>query len=371
VEDRPLGRADTGFEEAPIVPDPPHRPVLLSEGPGRDASHLEALSAAAERAADDLPGAAVELARSYGAGLPLPGHGATLELWESLATLAAVDLSAARILEPHLDALAILAESGAPPPDDETTWGVYAAEGPGVRLTATRHDGGWVLDGTKPWCSLAGHLSHALVTAWVDDRQRSLFAVDMSHEGVRPEADAWHARGLPTVTSGPVGFSAVPAEEIGGPGWYLRRDGFAWGGMGVAAVWYGGTVGVARRLLQAAGQRPPDQVALMHLGTVDTALTGARTMLAHAACLVDDGQAGGETGALLALRVRQVVADAAETVLRSVDHGLGPAPLALEPEHAGRVADLRLYLRQHHAERDLAALGQRVVGALEDEGSPW
>ncbi len=348
-----------------------HRPVLLTDDPAPVATSLEVLAAAADQAATDLPLGAVELARSHGATLPLPGQGATIELWQSLATVAAVDLSAARILEPHLDALAILAESGAAAPEDDTTWGVYAAEGPGVRLTATQAGDGWRLDGTKPWCSLAGHLSHALVTAWVDDQQRSLFAVDVSHDGVQPEPDAWHALGLPTVTSGPVTFADVPAEEVGGPGWYLRRDGFAWGGMGVAAVWYGGTVGVARRLLQAAGQRPPDQVALLHLGTVDAALAAARAMLAHAARLIDGGRAGGETGALLALQVRQVVADAAETVLRCVDHGLGPAPLALEPEHAGRVADLRLYLRQHHAERDAAALGQQVVAALTDGDPPW
>jgi hypothetical protein len=40
---------------------------------------------------------------------------------------------------------------------------------------------------------------------------------------------------------------------------------------------------------------------------------------------------------------------------------LGPAPLAFEEEHVRRVADLELYLRQHHADRDLAALGQLVV----------
>jgi hypothetical protein len=141
--------------------------------------------------------------------------------------------------------------------------------------------------------------------------------------------------------------------------------------MGVAAVWYGGSVGVARRLLQAAWKRPPDQIALMHLGNVDAALAGARTMLADAARLIDEGHARGKAGNLIAHRVRQVVADAAEVVLRAVDHGLGPAPLALEPEHAGRVADLRLYLRQHHAERDAAALGQQAVEALGDGTPPW
>jgi hypothetical protein len=64
---------------------------------------------------------------------------------------------------------------------------------------------------------------------------------------------------------------------------------------------------------------------------------------------------------MLALRTRAIVAAAAEKTIRSVGHALGPAPLAFEEEHVRRVADLELYLRQHHADRDLAALGQLVV----------
>ncbi|HET7399524.1 MAG TPA: acyl-CoA dehydrogenase, partial [Intrasporangium sp.] len=37
--------------------------------------------------------------------------------------------------------------------------------------------------------------------------------------------------------------------------------------------------------------------------------------------------------------------------------------LAFEEEHARRVADLRLYVRQEHAERDQAALGRFLVAA--------
>ncbi|NYD42651.1 acyl-CoA dehydrogenase family protein [Nocardioides panaciterrulae] len=353
------------------MPDESPSPVVLRPEPGLVTASLGFVAEAARAAADDLPAAAVELARTWGSRLPLPGRGATTELWEALATVAATDLSVARIMEPHVDALAILAESGAPAPDEDTSWGVYAAEGPGARLEAREHGEGWRLAGLKPWCSLAGDLTHALVTAWVDDSHRGLFAVDLRHPGVEPLEGTWHARGLREVRSGPVRFTDVPAGAVGAPGWYLQRDGFAWGGMGVAAIWYGGAVGVARRLLQAARERTPDQVALMHLGTVDAALAAARSALVEAALRVDEGAAGGQTGALLALRLRHVVADAAERVLTAVDHGLGPGPLSLEPVHAGRVADLRLYLRQHHAERDAAALGARLVEDLPAEGSPW
>ena len=44
--------------------------------------------------------------------------------------------------------------------------------------------------------------------------------------------------------------------------------------------------------------------------------------------------------------------------IRVADHALGPGPLAFEAEHATRVSDLRVYVRQHHAERDSAALGR-------------
>ena len=52
---------------------------------------------------------------------------------------------------------------------------------------------------------------------------------------------------------------------------------------------------------------------------------------------------------------------AAEEVIIRAGHALGPAPLALDERHARRIADLSLYLRQHHAERDEAALGRAVL----------
>ncbi len=316
----------------------------------------------------------LEVASAVGRLVPRPAEGSTRILWETLATLGAHDLQLARAVEPHLDALAILTEASAASADrptgevaQDSTWGVFAAEGPGARLTARRRDGGWVLDGTKPWCSLATRLSHALVTAWVDDEHRGLFAVDLHHPGVRTGAGAedWVARGLPDVVSTAIDLDAVPATAVGDPGWYLRRDGFAWGGIGVAAVWYGGAVGLARRLARPGG-RVLDQVGHLHLGRVDQHLSTARAVLGEAARQVDSGRVGAGDAAALANRVRSVVAAAAEAVLASCEHALGPGPQVAEPAYAAALADLRLYLRQHHAERDLAALGREA-----DQSGAW
>ena len=258
-------------------------------------------------------------------------------------------------------------------------------------MDARREGDRWVLTGTKPWCSLADRLSHALITAHTTDGSRRLFAVALRGRSVRVPAGRWVARGLADVPSGPIELIDCVAVPVGPDGWYLRRPGFAWGGIGVAACWYGGAVGIARTLREAMCTKTPDQIGTMHLGAVDAALTAARLTLCDAAFRIDggrfdqarlgDGRFGGSqtsdprvgvkladdgsSAALLAARVRAVVARTAEDVISRAGHALGPAPLALDERHARRVADLTLYLRQHHAERDDAALGRAVLELAE------
>jgi alkylation response protein AidB-like acyl-CoA dehydrogenase len=288
------------------------------------------------------------------------GHD-TWSVLSALASLGSTDLTTARTVEPHWDAVAILDQARVAPPEG-ATWGVYAAAPPGTRLVATPGDHGtWSLSGAKPWCSLADRVSHALVTADVADGPPGLFAVDLRTGRVAVDPGAWAPRGLRDVTTSTVTFDDVPARAVGAPGWYLERPGFAWGGIGVAAVWFGGAAAVAGALWDAAGSRPPDQVALVHLGACDVVLHATLLALRDAAAAIDVGHADGAAGRLLAARVRAQAARCAEEVLTTVGHALGPAPLAMDPVHAARVADLTVYVRQHHAERDLAALARLVT----------
>ena len=184
--------------------------------------------------------------------------------------------------------------------------------------------------------------------------------MSLKHPSVMVEApERWVARGLRNVTSAAIHLDRTPAEPVGGPGWYLQRPGFAWGGMGVAACWYGGARGLYRTLRERAGT---SDIVAMHVGAADVALHAAGATLASAAEAIDAGHAAGRDGALLALRVRSVVAEVAEQVVQHVGHALGPAPLAFDEWHARRVADLELYVRQHHAEYDLASLGSQLLG---------
>ncbi|MEV8268394.1 hypothetical protein [Microbacterium sp. NPDC076911] len=230
-----------------------------------------------------------------------------------------------------------------------------------MRLDAIQRADRWTVSGTKPWCSLGAGLTHALVTATRDDGARQLFAVDLRAAGVEAHAGPWFARGLPDVVSAPITFDNVVAVPVGEPGWYLTRPGFAWGGMSVAACWWGGASGVAEPLHAAAASARADQLARVHLGNADAALWAARATLNEAADLVDSGNVRATEAKTLAGRVRSVVAVSATRVLAETDAALGPAPLVADDAHAGRVADLHLYLRQHHASRDSERLGRDLV----------
>jgi alkylation response protein AidB-like acyl-CoA dehydrogenase len=357
---------------------PPAReraPVMLTPGGAEDPFVIETLDRAGSV---PLLGTHVDATLDWcvevGRRAPHIGGGRTSALWDLLGATAALNVSAARMLEPHLDALAILAESGTDlvhhrdpwgirqvAATTESSWGVFAAEAAGMRLEARPSQTLWTLHGTKPWCSLAEHVSHALVTAFVDDTHRRLFAVDMRSPGVHPHRDEWFARGLSHVVSSPVDFTAVDAVPVGGIGWYLSRPGFARGGMSVAACWWGAADRLASALVDPARSERADQVAHVHLGRVDAAMWAARATLAEAARIVDGIAGGSVDEKLLAERVRAVVVDAATTVLAEVDAALGPAPLVRDRDHARRVSDLHLYLRQHHGLRDSARIGRLLT----------
>jgi len=296
--------------------------------------------------------------------LPLPGSGHTGRRWSKLAALTEHDVVAGRLAEAHADATAILAELSGPTPRRGQLWGVWAAEAPDAVVVA-HHDGNGIeLEGTKAWCSGAGLCTHALVTARRDDAMRGLYAVDLQQPQVIPLTRSWRNAGMCDSDTRSVQFTNAPAVEVGGPGRYLDRAGFWHGAIGVAACWLGGARGVAAPLYHAVGDEHSsasrDVHAHAHLGAVDAALAGAEAMLCSAAAYVDATPQDGRAE-LIARRVRAVVEHSVDEAITRTGRALGPTPLALDAKHAQRVADLAIYVRQSHAERDLAALGRAAA----------
>ncbi|CAI8998778.1 MULTISPECIES: acyl-CoA dehydrogenase family protein [Pseudomonas] len=290
--------------------------------------------------------------------LPLPGSGRTLERFQCLAEVAGHDLGLCKLFEGHTDALAIIEQLGGSPTPG-STWGMWAAEPPQARVKVSPAGHMVALHGRKAWCSGAAVLSHALLTAWDADDQQQLVAVALDQPGVTVTEQGWQAVGMAATGSVEVLFDGAEAQAIGNPGDYLQRPGFWQGGIGIAACWYGAARQIAEALRAQCEQRPEPH-ALAHLGAVDSALQAAADVLRFSALHIDAHPE--DNAELLARRARAVVEQSAEQVQREVGRALGAGPFCKDRHFARLSADLPVFLRQSHAERDLAALGKMVAG---------
>lgn len=299
--------------------------------------------------------------------LPAPGSGRTQAHHDTLAELGAVDLSLARLCEGHSDATTIAAELGGNPPSRNTLYGVWAAEPPDGRLEATRTEAGWRLCGKKRYATGAGFIDRALVTAHAKDGPR-LFDIDVKASGVRPIEGTWPALGMNATGSLDVAIDVEIAGDLalGKPSSYVTRPGFEHGGIRVAACWFGGALGALRMLARRLGSGPVDEHAAAHFGAMVAECSGMLASLDAAAEAIDaDPGDEAKLGKHRTLIVRQLIERGCQEVLTRVGRASGSSALVFDRAHGRRAADLVVYLRQHHAERDLARLGRSFL----EEGS--
>ena len=294
--------------------------------------------------------------------LPLPGSGRTLVRWQALAAVAARDLALVKLFEGHTDALAIMAELGFPDePPPGSRWGTWCAEPPDARVGLRRHagDDGFRLSGVKAWCSGAATLTHALISCWDEEGRPCLAAVGLGQPGVTVTSSGWHAVGMAGTGSVDVRFDDAVATPVGKPGDYVSRAGFWQGGAGIAACWYGGAQGIADMVRQRLGPKP-DAHRLAHLGAIDIVLAGAAAVLRETATWIDTHPR--VEAHVPAMRARLAVEHAATRVVDHAGRALGAGPLCRDARFAQAMADLPVFLRQSHAERDLASLGGVLAG---------
>lgn len=226
--------------------------------------------------------------------------------------------------------------------------------------------GQWSLSGTVRFCSGAHMLDRALVVAATPDGTR-LVDVDLTADGVRPIAGTWHADGMAASDTSDVVFDdvGVAADTVlGPPGFYTERRGFWWGGAGVAAVWLGGAAGIvdAVRAALRGSSGAPDEHRLADLAEVHTSVAATEALLAELAAAIDADPGHDHRDAVWTAR-----AAAERTCRTAVDLGpraAGVAALTGSDRLAAHVADLQIFVRQHHGGRDLAALGRALLEPL-------
>jgi alkylation response protein AidB-like acyl-CoA dehydrogenase len=298
-----------------------------------------------------------ELAVEAAASVPLPARGATSARWRTMWVLGREDLSVARLVEPHLDAVAILAEAGRRARPD--CWYAVWASAPRARL-APRSDGSWDLTGTQAFCSGAPRCDAALVTAQLDD---DVVLVDVDLRAGRTcgsitvdestwRAPAFAATGTATVTYD--GHRLPAADVVGAPGFYLDRPGFWHGAIGPAAVWAGGAAALTElaehRQLRTQGER-------MLRGELRSLTWSMSAQLERGGVEADELPDDVEAARRRALVVRSLVERQCSRVIDLFGQLAGPRALALDDDVVRRVEELSLYIRQVNRAADLDQLG--------------
>jgi alkylation response protein AidB-like acyl-CoA dehydrogenase len=294
-------------------------------------------------------------------GIPLGGR---RDEHDRLRAAGARDLAWGRLYEGHVNALQLIARLG-----DETqrvraaddvahgrlfgVWNTQAADG--VRIVAADADS-VTLAGRKTFCSGAGRVMRAMITAAWPDGAAQLVVVPMDRVDVTIDRSFWKPYGMEDSESYAVDFTGVRlrrSDLIGVPGAYERPPWFIAGASRFVAVQTGGVEQLVADFAAFVRRRRyhDDPIQLTRLGECTVAARGAVLWVhacADAWAAYDEHPHAANDAALLATvdAARYAVERAALDVAERIERGAGARGLLETEPFARRLRDLRMYLRQ-------------------------
>jgi hypothetical protein len=290
--------------------------------------------------------------------LPLPGAGHTPARHHALAEIARRNLSLARLAEAHFDAISILDEAGRVPVPG-ALYGVWAAEIPGKPLSFCEY----ALSGRKRFCTGAGLVDRALITAAEPENRLIDIDLNATAHTLTIDPGEWITGAFADTSTATVTFNGTPfaeADFIGPAHWYIDRPGFWPGAIGPAACWAGGALGLVDWALT---QKRDDPHTLAHLGAIQADAWSLCSTLAQAGFEIDAHPQNATANNKLALTVRHLTEMTCADILTRIGRAYGPHPLAFDAIISRRYAEVELYIRQCHAERDLSNLGTLILAS--------
>lgn len=282
-------------------------------------------------------------------------------LFDVLIEIGAVDLSAARLYEAHVNATRLVLVHGDGP--------LVTAMADAVRAHGLL--GVWGANGTEPLCMIRtsdcvrlsggkrfasglGQVSHAILTARDEDRaERMVFAPVL--DPARHDPHGWTASAMRDTVSG--GFDAtgieLPGQAVmGGPGALMTEPHFEGGIWRYCAAHVGGAKGLIAewaRLLTKMG-RADDPIQRSRLGQALAAIGAARAYVLATAhrveCSVGRSACDIRDAVAQALLAREATSTACVEVLRLCEASLGMAAHDGAGPIDRRRRDLSLFLRQ-------------------------
>ncbi len=296
-----------------------------------------------------------------GIGTEPDGALATFELFRLLGR---GNLALGRLVEAHVNALRLVFRYGDAATCDQAAEDAQAGHLCGLWVTdpadgglTAGHDG--KLSGGKQFCSGAGHVTRAVVTAEHHGAIRLAYVALGSDVAVR--ALPGGLAGMRAATTGQVAFHATASRLFGEPGDYLREPDFSCGAWRTSAATLGGLealTGQFRQQLQARG-REGDPHQQSRFGQALIATETARLWMMEAAIRAETSDDAIAYVGLARLAVERACLDVMELVQRS----LGVAALLRSNPVERLCRDLATYLRQPAADMVLTEAAAAQLAA--------
>ena len=299
--------------------------------------------------------------RYGGLGLGTDRDG-SLALFDLLRLIGRGNLAVGRIFEGHVNALKLICLYGKGPQIDRAVadleaghlFAIWNAEAENaVRLD--RVSGDRKLTGSKVFCSAAGHITRALITATEASGTRMLLIPLQLGERVVPNGISLH--GMHATRTAGMDFDGIrvpPDGYIGEPNDYVREPAFSAGAWRTSAVTLGGLdslIDETRRQL-IARNRHHDPHQLSRMGQVLIARESARLWIERAASVEDsDFPVATITGYVNLARI--ALESATFNIIRLVQRTLGLSSFLQGNPVERLMRDLATYLRQPAADEAL------------------
>lgn len=290
-----------------------------------------------------------------------------------LAKVASVNLSVARLLEGHVNALRLIELLGTENQrrevnatlEQDAFLGVWGADGADPLRLDTETG---TLRGSKIYSSGLGTVTHALVS--VDVASTTQLGLVNVRETCRQDSDRWSMSGMRATRSGAFEFTGISSDAvmwIGPPDSYMTEPTFIGGVWRIAALQLGATIGLVETV---SGQladmgRLDAEAQLIRLTPLVMRALAAEELTRRAAEFAESDAARKtpERAVALSASARLLTEEIGLQAITASEQSLGLIHFD-KTSQSGRMArDLAVYLRQAARDALLLRVGKHVFEA--------
>lgn len=308
---------------------------------------------------EDVKAVVHSLLLDHDLSLPQPGQGNSWARLSALMEFGSYNLNVAKLLESHFDAISIMEEARFSP--EIAVYAVWASKFGGKHLSGHRVGDRWQIQGDIAFASGISAIDFAIVPVATDAGEYLFQIPKSSIKSI--DSSMWNTSGMELSDTAWVTVEALlhDSNRVGPANFYLNRRGFWPGGIGVAACWLGGAIGVFETWQAASSKRkfsdPHDQA---YRGKAYSSIKSSSVYLKALGDLIDDPLAQVSDLRREALSIRHQVDQTCSELISNSMRAQGPILMIQDAEHSARCMDLQIFTRQCHAEKDLVALSKEL-----------